>query len=566
METWKEIATYLKRGVRTVRRWEREEGLPVHRHLHKKLGTVYAYKAEVDAWWASRGAKLGTQPEEPEGASPRRLWLSVGATGLAVLLAAGYLLWRQLAPSPPEGVERIMLVVLPFENLSGDPAQDYLSDGFTEEVITELGSVDAERLGVIARTSAMQYKQTTKTVEVIGKELGVDYLLEGSLRAEGDRLRVNAQLIRVGDQTHVWAERYDRPMQDVLELQQDVARNIATAIHLQLSPGPAAAAAGAGSVKPEAYEAYLRGRSLWHTRTVAGFEQAIPEFERAIELEPDFARAYAGMADCYALLGSYNALPMREAQAQAKAWAHRALTLNPQAGEVYASLGQLYDYEWNWEQAERHFQRAVELGPNYATGHQWYAEHLALMGRTEEALREARLARELDPLSPATHWVVGAVLYYGRRQEEALRELESTAMLFPDAPLSYLHLGLAYVQAQQYDRAISTLGKGRELVSDDPELAALQAYAYGKAGRRKQARGILRELKLKAERRSVPPFFIAVAHLGLGESETALQWLERAYLAGDWQLAVLQVEPMFDPLRERADFQALLRRMNFPGQ
>jgi TolB-like protein/Tfp pilus assembly protein PilF len=572
LDSWKEIAAYLRRGVRTVRRWEKTEGLPVHRHLHQRLGTVYAYKPEIDAWWDARGPRLAHEPEHEtdELSIPRRrarralvLFASV-ATGVAAL---AYLAWpsARTTPAPASSSERVMLAVLPFENLSGAPDQEFFSDGLTEEMITELGRLSPDRLGVIARTSTMPYKGAKKTVAEIAAELRVDYLLEGSVRREGDRVRITTQLIRASDQSHLWAENYDRDLSGVLDIQTEVSRAIADRIQVSLAPDRPAGARRARAASPSAHEAVLRGRYFLERRTADDIRKARESFGRAIQEDPGYALAYVGLADAHILSITYADAPAKESMASARKAVLKALEMDANLPDAHAWLGViLAEYDWNWTGAAGELRRAVDLSPNFAYAHKLYAEYLSYVGRFEQAIAEAKLARQLDPLSIVTNSLVGIVLYRARRYDEALAELERTIEMDPDHPMPYLPTGLAYVMKEMPDEALTALRKGLSLTPESSEMIAQIAYAAGRAGRRDEARKLLNELRKRSHTQHVSPFFFAVAHAGLGKTTAAVEWLEKAYDGRDWLLCVLKTEPILDPLRDDRRFQELLQRMNFP--
>jgi len=570
LDSWKEIAAYLRRGVRTVRRWEKVEGLPVHRHLHQRLGTVYAYKPEIDAWWEARGQRLAHEPEQErdEPSAPRRRnWRAAAliAGALAGVATLTYYRWpaSRVAPTPPTG--RVMLAVLPFENLSGTPDQDFFSDGLTEEMITELGRLNPDRLGVIARTSTMPYKGARKSVAEIAAELRVDYLLEGSVRREGNRVRITTQLIRASDQTHLWADDYDRDLAGVLDVQSQVSRAIADRIQLSLAPDRPGGVRQARTTNPSAHEAALRGRYFLERRTADDIRKARESFERAIQQDPGYALAYVGLADAHILSITYADAPAKETMANARAAVLKALELDANLPDAHAWLGViLAEYDWNWTGAAGELRRAVDLNPNFAYAHKLYAEYLSYVGRFDQAIAEAKLARQLDPLSIVTNSLVGIVLYRARRYDEALTELERTIEMDPDHPMPYLPQGLAYVMKDMPDEALTAFRKGLSLTPESSEMVAQIAYASGRAGRRDEARTLLNELRKRSRSQHVSPFFFAVAHAGLGETTAAVEWLEKAYGERDWLLCVLKTEPILDPLRADTRFQDLLRRMNFP--
>lgn len=569
LDSWKEIAAYLRRGVRTVKRWEKEEGLPVHRHVHRRLGTVYAYKPEIDAWWGTRGVRLGPDDQAGAGAveAPRRrtrllLTLAVAA---AALVALAFPLWPRGATTP-DTPGRVMLAVLPFENLSGDPNQEFFSDGLTEEMITELGQLNPVRLGVIARRSSMSYKGAKKSIPQVASELGVEYLLEGSVRRQGDRVRVTAQLIRATDQTHVWAQNYDRDLGGIVDMQSQVARAIADRIQLALDADRQLSLTRTRMVAAGAHEATLRGRYFLERRTADDLRKALASFERAIALDPGYAPAYVGLADAHILSTTYADRTATAAMAEARQAVLKALELDEQLPEAHAWLGIiLSEYDWDWTGAERQFRRAIDLNANFAYAHKLYAEHLSYVGRFDEAIAEARLARQLDPLSMVTNALVGVVLYRARRYDEALAELKPTIEMDPDHPMPYLPQGLAYTMKGLHGEAVAALEKALALAPESSEMIAQLAHAHARAGQSQRARAALDELHERSRRQHVSPFSLALVYTGLGESKEALDWLERAYQDRDWYLCVIKTEPILDPLRRDRRFQDLLRRVNFPA-
>jgi TolB-like protein/Tfp pilus assembly protein PilF len=556
LESWKEIAAYLRRSVRTVHRWEKEEGLPVHRHLHKRLGTVYAFKSEIDAWWQTR-PQLESQPDTPsEGAS--RSWRTSAAIafGVVAVLLAGITWDPRSASAPPVG--KAMLAVLPFNNLSASPNQEYFSDGLTEQMITELGSLEPGRLGVIARSTAMHYKGTKKTIREIGEELGVDYVLEGSVRREVDRVRVSAQLIRVRDQTHVWAQSYDRSLMSILALQQDVAEDIAGAVRLKLAPR-----AARREPNPEAYESYLRGRYFVLRMTQDSVKQGVELLEHAVQLDPGYAPAYAALSQAYAHLAIVAGVPPADAMPRSGAAARKAVELDAGLADGYTALGSyLHDYEWNWREAEGAYQRALELNPSHAEAQHFYAMLQAYMGRFDEAVAATRRARRIDPLSLPLNAGVAVVLYLSRRYDDAIAESKHALEMDPNFPLAYVVLGSAYVEKRMYADAIDVLMKGKNVSGGMPDFEALIGYAYARLGRRAEAATHLDVLRQRARREYVPPFILATVHMGLGERDQALAELERAYDDRSWFVPMLNVNPLFDSLRADPRFAALMRRLN----
>ena len=509
-------------------------------------------------------------PNEPESvvvSSPTKpVPLRYGGWVIAfgALMLSIYLL-RERVPAPTSGgADTNMLVVLPFDNLSGNPEQEYFSDGLTEEIITHVGQLSFERLGVIARTSSMTYKNTTQTIEQIGQDLGVNYVLEGSVRREGERVRITAQLISVRDQTHVWAESYDRELQGILALQSDVSRHVAEAVAGELG------LANDGVVAPElahtdAYDAYLKGRFYWNKRDAEGFQKAIEYFQEAIDIDPRFAPAYAGLADCYTLLSSFDMLPSGEAHPKARTMARKALEIDPNLAEAYASLGVVrHAYDWDWAGASEAFQRAIELNPSYATAYHWHALHLAGTGQFEQALQEMRRARLLDPLSLIINTELGRVLYSARRYDEATEQLQETLAFDPHFVPARIWLARVYLQRNMLEEAIEILRTVASMENGGSTALALLGASYAAAGKTTHAMEIVQTLEQLSDQRHVSPVSIALVHANLGHPDEAFAWLEKAFEQRSAYLRLLKVDPVFDPLRSDPRFQDLLTRMNFP--
>ncbi len=452
-----------------------------------------------------------------------------------------------------------MLAVLPFENLSGDPTQEYLSDGLTEEMITQLGRMQPERLGVIARTSAMAYKGTRKSAADVARELKVDYILEGSLRRSGHRVRVSAQLIEARDQTHLWAENYDRELRDVLAVQGEIASAIAREIDLKLSPQQRARLTRA--VKAEAYEAYLKGRYCWNQRTPEGLKTGIDLFREAVGRDPTYALAWAGLADCYMLLPAYLVEPAQEAFPRGKQAAAKALELDPSLGEPHISLAYAqFRYDWNWSQAETEFRQGLSLIPNYATGHDWYAEYLAMMGRWDESSAEVQRAAELDPLSRSIRADEGWFLYLGRRPDAAIHRLRQVLEQEPGFAIAHFYLGEAYAQKGLHDEAIAEFRRARELGAGGIAAVGL-IHSYALTGRRSEALAELARLEEARGGVYTSPTRLAMIQAALGDKRRALDLLERAWRDHDDRIVCLKVHPFLDPLRGEPRFEDLMRRL-----
>jgi TolB-like protein/DNA-binding winged helix-turn-helix (wHTH) protein/Tfp pilus assembly protein PilF len=458
---------------------------------------------------------------------------------------------------------RLMLAVLPFENLTGDASQDYFSDGLTEEMITQMGRINAQRLGVIGRTSAMHYKHGSQALDQIGRELGVQYVLEGSVRRESDRVRITAQLIQVKDQTHVWAQEYDRELKDLLVLQGEIAQTICAEIEVALGndkPVQPPTQTDLSAQNYEAYDLYLKGQYFWNKRTTEGFQRAIDYFQQAIAKDPNYARAYAGLADSYALIAGYSGVPTGDFMARARAAARRAVELDDSLPEAHTALALvIQNYDFDWQTAEAEFRRAIALNPNYATAHQWYAEHLMWQGRFQEALGESERARQLDPLSLIIASDNGVILLYSRQYDRAIAQFRSVLDMDPNFSRAQM-IRRAYVEKGMFAEALA-LTERLPLVDPEPWYWASLAHTYGLAGRQKEARDALRRLLHLRRRRPIDPMEIAFAHVGMGNGDLALSCLEQAYEQHSSALTALKVDPVYDPLRGDPRFQDLLRRI-----
>jgi TolB-like protein/Flp pilus assembly protein TadD len=528
LDSWKEISAYLKRDVRTLHRWEVEEGLPVHRHLHKKRGSVYAYRSELEAWWNERRVSIVRQ-----------------RAGVRTKVSE----------------RRVMLAVLPFENVGGDPDQEYFSDGLTEEMIARLGSLDPQQLAVIARSSAMRYKNVGKGVAQIGRELGVDYLLQGTVRREGSTVRVTAELVQVRDQTHLWSRSYQRERRDLSALQGHLAQAVAAEIQVKLTPARQARLARPHPANPEAHEAYLKGLYFWNKLTEQALREAIGYFEHAIQLDPGYAEAYARLGSCYGMLGNLSALRPSEAAPRNKAAALKALEIDDTVSEAHVQLAfpsMFYDHDWR--RAEAEFRRAIELNPNNAHAHWGMAQYLLSNGRFENSLGEIERARELDPVSMGINSDRGWFLHFARRPDEAIAQLRKTLELDPNFAAAHSALGNAYELRGEYDLAIAEY-QAASLSGASSSLIAMLGHAYAMGGRKKDARQAIKQLQELSKHGYVTPYGIAMIYAALGEQDRALVWLEKAYYDHYWMLAFLKVDPRMDPLRSNPRFQDLQRRV-----
>jgi TolB-like protein/DNA-binding winged helix-turn-helix (wHTH) protein len=452
------------------------------------------------------------------------------------------------------------LAVLPLENLSGDASQDYFSDGMTDELITELGQIG--ELRVISRTSAMTYKGARKSLPAIARDLNVDAVVEGAVLRSGKQVRITAQLILAAADKHLWARSYEGELKDTFALQKQVARSIAEEIRIELTPHERAVLKNGRHVNPEAYEAYLKGRYFWNKRTGPGIKEAIGYFNLAIEKDPDYAEAYAGLADAYALAGDwkYGILSPRDAYPKARAAATKALELDSNLGDAHISLAFCLDnFDWDWEAAGREFQRGIELSPGYATGYEWYGWHLALLERNNEAVVEVEKAASLDPLSLIVSTDLAEELLVARRYDRAIKQSRKTMSLDPFFAPAHFVLGEVFVQNRTNGDAIAEFEKAVELSPGNMAYTANLAYAYAVSGMRDKAVTILNELKTLSQNGFSNAPEIALVYAGLGGKGQAMDWLDKAYSErfSPWVL----MRPAFDPLLPEPRFQDLLRRL-----
>jgi TolB-like protein/DNA-binding winged helix-turn-helix (wHTH) protein/Flp pilus assembly protein TadD len=506
-------------------------------------------------------AKTAPRPVPHKELTPSLPWRRLGAVLalLLIILAASALYFRNR--SAPSLIRS--LAVLPLESLSGDASQDYFADGMTDELITDLGQIGALR--VISRTSVMSYKRVRKPLPQIARELNVDAVVEGTVLRSGDQVRITAQLIEASTDKHLWSQSYEGELRETLALQSKVARAIADQIRINLNPQEQAALKTVRVVKPQAYESYLKGRYFWNKRTADGLKVALAYFNQAIDEDPNYAQPYSGLADTYALLGDwqYAAMTPKEALPKAKTAAVKALELDSALGEAHNSLAFSLDaFEWDFDSAGKEFQRAIELNPSYATAPHWYAWHLSVLGRYNEAIAEMRRAKDLDPLSLIINADLAELLLITHLYDDSIQQSRKTIEMDPNFALAHNQLGLAYLKQQILDGAIAELQKAVRLSGSSPTCVANLASAYVVSGKRNDAEKLLGDLK----KRSNPAFShaseIAVIYAALGDRDQAMNWLEKAY-EERFNPSVL-LRPGFDPLRSDPRFEGFVRRIGLP--
>jgi TolB-like protein/DNA-binding winged helix-turn-helix (wHTH) protein/Flp pilus assembly protein TadD len=496
----------------------------------------------------------GTSPGRP----PRALawWLSGFGLVLvlAIALASIFYPWRHAEATVHS------LAVLPLENLSGDASQEYLADGMTEELITDLGQINALR--VISRTSVMTYKNARKPLAQVARELNVQAVVEGSVLRSGDHVRITAQLIRVPADRHMWAQSYEGDLRDMLALESRVARDIADQIRATLERNEQAELDRSAAVNPEAYEAYLKGRYFWNKRTADGLKTAIKYFHHAIEIDPTYAKAYSGMADAYALSGDweYGVLSPQEAFAHASAAAKEALALDDSLGEAHTSLAFALDlYAWGWDAAGAQYRQAIALSPGYATAHLWYAWHLIVLGRTGEGIAELRKAQSLDPLSLIISADLADALCIAHQYDESIQQSKNALELDPNFAVAHYELGQAFAQTHLYDEAIAEFQRAIALGGHSGAFDSNLAYVYAVTGRKEDALKIVGELASLHDENPTADANVALIYVGLGDHDQAMSWLNKAYEAR-FNPSIL-LRPAWDPLRSDARFKDLMHRI-----
>ncbi len=571
LNSWKEIASYLDRDVTTVQRWEKREGMPVHRHVHDKRGSVYALSEELDEWIRSRRLpvdELEKKPEAeiapaatgghgPNGARRSRLWF-VLAVVLGIGLAFAWWLVRRRATVTVAPRIR-SLAVLPLRNLSGDPAQEYLADGITEALIGRLSNI--HDLRVISHTTVTRFKSPKLSVPEIAKELGVDAVIEGSVIREGDRIRVTAQLIRGATDEHFWSETYDREMRDALTLESKLAQSIAEKVEVTVTGEEHRRLSSARPVAPEVYESYLKGTLLLEQGSRDAVEQSVPYFEDALKRDPTFATAYVGVADAYTLLGTvFAGRSPEETRPKVESYARKALVYDPDLVEAHVALANVLQEEWHWTKAEAEYRRALELNPNGADAHSGFALWLLCQGRMDEAVASILRARALNPFGVSGSRV-SWILFQARRYDDAIRESRSVLAVQPHNATNLMFLGFELIANNRPAEAIPVLENAISLSSGSPAATGVLIRAYAHAGRRNDAIRMLADLTRRRKSGYIPAAAFVNAYLGLGDNERAFYWLEQAYKEQSNILQFMRTHPYFDPIRGDPRFVELVRRV-----
>ena len=509
-------------------------------------------------------AEIRSKPADHPWASTGRLAIVGAGILLACLLgaAAFYRYHRSGAVAPAQSKS---LIVLPLENLSGDKDQDYFADGMTDDLIANLAKIHSLR--VISRSTAMSYKGTHKPLSQIASELNVDAVVEGTVLRVGDRVRITAELVQVSTDRHLWADTYESQMGDILALQNRVSSAIVNEIRINLTPADVERLARNPAVAPEAYENYLKGRYYWNKRSDENLTRAIGYFEEATHQAPNYSLAYAGLADCYAIISAeiFGTMSPSQAAPKAKAAALHALELDPTLAEAETSLATVrFNYDWDWSGAAAGFDKAIKDNPAYATAYQRYSLYLMAMGKTEDSVEQINKARELDPLSISINFSLGWRFYMARQYDRAIQQLRNTLEMDPSYELPHLVLGLSYAQKDDFSLALPELRKAVELSHGTPLMISALANVYARSGNKEEAEKLLADLIRESNLQYVSPYYFALVYVGLGQREKAIDLLEKAYADRSNGLVFLKAEPALDDLRSDPRFVALEQKLNFP--
>jgi serine/threonine-protein kinase len=533
----------------------------VTKAMEKDPERRYQSTSEMAADWNALRTKLAESGRTAKWSTRWAVGISIGLAILAIAVVASQFFHFSKTPTPAE--HTFKMLVLPFTNISGDADNEYLSDGITEELISALTKVPDMR--VVARTSAFALKGKNMDVRELGKMLDVDKVVEGSVQKVGNRLRVSAQLANASDGYHLWSNTYDRNIEDLFAIEDEISNTIARSLTNQLSQGTSIQVAKTPSTNIEAYQQYFQARYLLNKRTPNDLNKGIEHFRQAVVLDPNYAPAYVGLADSFALLASYEYGVMRPEDAipQARTAAMKALSIDDRIPEAHVSLAQiLYQFDWDWDRSEKEFKRALDLNPRYATGHHWYAEFLSARGRFDESIREIESAEMLDPLSLIIQTAHARVLYFARKYDPSIEKYKQAISLEPNFLLAHAGLGYAYAQKSAPEAALAEFQKAIDITGRAPVLLGSLGFAKGLAGNRSEALKLLDELKQISAQTYVMPAYPAAIHLGLDERDQAIMAIEEAYRQKSGFIAFLGVEPAVDKLRTDPRFKNLLLRAN----
>jgi TolB-like protein/DNA-binding winged helix-turn-helix (wHTH) protein/Tfp pilus assembly protein PilF len=511
-------------------------------------------------------AEVGSKPAGRRWPRAARLaFVSAAILLVCILATAAFYRYHRTGAGRMAPAQNKSLIVLPLENLSGDKDQEYFADGMTDDLIANLAKIHSLR--VISRSTAMSYKGTHKPLSQIASELNVDAVVEGTVLRVGDRVRITAELVQVSTDRHLWADTYESQMGDILALQNRVSSAIVNEIRINLTPADVERLAKNPAVAPEAYENYLKGRYYWNKRSDENLTRAIGYFEEATHQAPDYSLAYAGLADCYAIISAeiFGTMSPSQAAPKAKAAALHALDLDPTLAEAETSLATVrFNYDWDWSGAAAGFAKAIKDNPAYATAYQRYSLYLMAMARPEDSVEQINKARELDPLSISINFSLGWRFYMARQYDRAIQQLRNTLEMDPSYELPHLVLGLSYAQKGDFSRALPELRKAVELSRGTPLMISALADATARSGNKDEAEKLLANLILQSKKQYVSPYYFALVYLGLGQRDKAMDLLEKAFADRSNGLVFLNVEPALDDLRSNPRFVALEQKLNFP--
>ncbi len=558
LDSWKEIAAYLGRDLSTVMRWEKEKGLPVHRLPGGKRQAVFALKEEIDVGLLGHPPESPAVPTEthtpPVATGIRRRWLVAAAAAVFILAAGWYFAWR----TPSARIDSLAVLPLTDARLGTSGEEDYFAYAMTDALTTELSKIGALR--VTSLTSAMRFKDSKKPLTEIARELGVDAVVEGTVTREGNQVRITVQLIEAATDRHLWAESYQRELQNVLALQGEVARAIARQVRAKLTPQEEAVLAAAQPADPRAIELFLRGRFHLAKWDEAERRRGADYFQQAIQADPSFAPAYASLSYYYSIT---QGTPAREASPRAKEYALKALELDPRLPAAHEAVARFKMSDWDWGGAEQAFRRTLELEPGHATARRQYALLLSILGRQEEALALIQRMKESDPLNTDAYRFSGQVYYFAGQIDRAIAEDHAALLLVDDDVFVQIDLSIHYAANGMYAESIEWWERTLALTGRDPRLLSLLVYSLARAGRTEEARRLLREVEEITRRTYLSPIYYGVIYYGLGELDRAFEMLEGAYRERNPYMYYL-TGPMFDSLRSDPRFQDILRRLNLP--
>jgi len=508
-------------------------------------------------------SSTGVTSQQVSSPKRSRLWFGVAALVLVAVAIGSYFWWKQETATKGIKTGRVMLAVLPFEDLTGDKGNDFFVAGLHDELIAQLGRLYPSRLGVIARTSSVQYAGARKSIDQIGRELHVDYVLDGTIRSVSGKFRITAELIQVSDQTHLWVETYEPGMGDILMLQEDVGRRVSQVLSMEFLPDTIQKMEQNTTENAEAHEAYLRGRFLWSQETHQSLEEAVTEFQKAVRLDPKYALAYVGLADTYNVLGGYGFVPPEEAWPKGKAAAAKALDLAPNSSDAYGTMAfAAFYYDWNWSETEGLFRKALSINPNNQVAHEFYASYLHAMGRLDEADKQIRIAQDLDPLSGWVRDDKGWILLSRHRPEEAAVEFQKAIELNPRFPAAHLSLAVAYLRMKQYDKALREVAEAERLGGSPTRVLEVRGSIQALSGDIAGAEATAETLKSGKISGRMSPYSVALIYTGLGRKSEALDWLDKAFQEKDTWTVWTKVLVEWDSLRDEPRFKELQRKLN----